>query len=436
MGGSAAEKAALTNQLATFAARSEVGGVVVDLGASGSRINQLNAQAHLPAKVACPFAKNLVAQEIKGIVDSYRASPNAALRRARRRRRRDPVLPLSGREPARRRSPVTSRRSSTSRLRGEPPPATYVLSQDAYGAERRSRCVRQRLPGPRPRGRPSRRDAGRDRRADRRATRRRAASSTPTSSLVTGYDFLADAADAVRRAPRSGIGDAATADHANDIAAGSTRPWTACRPVGQAARPQRHDLMFLAGHFSANSALAADFTTSVLTTDLAASTTDFTTRSCSAPAATRATTSSTPTRSTTSRMPLDWAQAFARKRATLIAGTGYQYGDTDFIEYSERALRQLRAPVPARHRAGRRRRGAGRARSSDYLATTPDIRGITKGAARGDAVRPADARREHARRPDAPPRGHDAVVIRRSSRCGRPVATLGLRPDCPRRPHR
>ena len=34
--------------------------------------------------------------------------------------------------------------------------------------------------------------------------------------------------------------------------------------------------------------------------------------------------------------PLDWAQAFARKRATLIAGTGYQYGDTDFLEYSER----------------------------------------------------------------------------------------------------
>ena len=38
----------------------------------------------------------------------------------------------------------------------------------------------------------------------------------------------------------------------------------------------RHDVIFLAGHFSANSALAADFATSVLTTELAASTTDFT----------------------------------------------------------------------------------------------------------------------------------------------------------------
>ena len=35
-------------------------------------------------------------------------------------------------------------------------------------------------------------------------------------------------------------------------------------------------------------------------------------------------------------LPLDWTQAFAQKGATLIAGTGYQYGDTDFVEYSER----------------------------------------------------------------------------------------------------
>src|SRR2546428_13313103 len=32
----------------------------------------------------------------------------------------------------------------------------------------------------------------------------------------------------------------------------------------------------------------------------------------------------------------DFPQAFAQKHATLIAGSGYQYGDTDFIEYGER----------------------------------------------------------------------------------------------------
>src|SRR5207253_1010412 len=73
--------------------------------------------------------------------------------------------------------------------------------------------------------------------------------------------------------------------------------------------------------------------------------------------------------------PLDWAQAFARKGATLIAGTGYQYGDTDFMEYSERLYsnfaRQLRAgtgPIAI---------GEALVRAKlDYLATTPDIRGI------------------------------------------------------------
>ena len=38
---------------------------------------------------------------------------------------------------------------------------------------------------------------------------------------------------------------------------------------------------------------------------------------------------------------LDWTQAFARKRATLVGGTGYQYGDTDFMEYSERLYKDF-----------------------------------------------------------------------------------------------
>ena len=32
----------------------------------------------------------------------------------------------------------------------------------------------------------------------------------------------------------------------------------------------------------------------------------------------------------------DWVEAFAQKQATLIAGTGYQYGDTDFLAYSDK----------------------------------------------------------------------------------------------------
>ena len=71
----------------------------------------------------------------------------------------------------------------------------------------------------------------------------------------------------------------------------------------------------------------------------------------------------------------DWAQAFARKGATLVAGTGYQYGDTEFLEYSERLylyfaqhLRQGSGPVPV----GK----ALTAAKQEYLSGTPVLRGI------------------------------------------------------------
>ena len=38
----------------------------------------------------------------------------------------------------------------------------------------------------------------------------------------------------------------------------------------------------------------------------------------------------------TERPPYDWTQRMAQQQAVLIGGTGYQYGDTDFLEYSER----------------------------------------------------------------------------------------------------
>ena len=77
-------------------------------------------------------------------------------------------------------------------------------------------------------------------------------------------------------ARRSGTGAVARrhADHAERrVAAGSASSWTATQ-LGAALLGSRHDVIFLAGHFSANSALAADFSTNLLTTDLAASSMD------------------------------------------------------------------------------------------------------------------------------------------------------------------
>ena len=173
----------------------------------------------------------------------------------------------------------------------------------------------------------------------------------PGSSLVTGYDFLADAAGAVKTELEAGTG--AASDLLVTPANKSPQDpasWTAAQ-LATKLFGSRHDVVFLAGHFSANSALAADFTTSVLTTELAASSVNLVNSivfSAGCHAGYNLVDGDALTGVT---QPLDWAQAFARKRATLIAGTGYQYGDTEFVEYSERLYRefarQLRAGTGA-----------------------------------------------------------------------------------------
>ena len=73
--------------------------------------------------------------------------------------------------------------------------------------------------------------------------------------------------------------------------------------------------------------------------------------------------------------PLDWAQAFAQQKATLVAGTGYQYGDTEFLEYSERLYLNFAKEL----RAGTGNVAIGEAlvkAKRAYLAATSDVRAL------------------------------------------------------------
>src|SRR4029079_10418781 len=73
--------------------------------------------------------------------------------------------------------------------------------------------------------------------------------------------------------------------------------------------------------------------------------------------------------------PVDWAEAFAMKRATLIAGTGYQYGETDFLAYRgklyasfARALRLGSGPVAV---------GSALVEAKEtYLEAVTDLKGV------------------------------------------------------------
>ena len=59
----------------------------------------------------------------------------------------------------------------------------------------------------------------------------------------------------------------------------------------------------------------------------------------------------------------DWTQRMAQQHAVLVGGTGYQYGDSDFLEYSERLYLDLAKRLHEGRRrdgrAGRRRHRAG-----------------------------------------------------------------------------
>src|SRR5437870_475543 len=71
----------------------------------------------------------------------------------------------------------------------------------------------------------------------------------------------------------------------------------------------------------------------------------------------------------------DFPQAFARQHATLIGGSGYQYGDTDFVEYGERLYLEFSKQL----RTGSGPISVGQAlvaAKKAYLRDTPSWRGI------------------------------------------------------------
>ena len=357
-------------RLATFAARAEVNGVIVDVG-SDARVAAANAQADL--NPACPYAKNLVAYAIKDIVDSYRVlNPLAYIVII----GNDDVIPFF-RHPdqallANERNyvpPVLDATASQASLR-----LGYVLSQDRYGATVELSSKIDTLPIP---------DLAVGRLVetpeqivtmlDAYLSTTDGVVDTPDSALVSGYDFLEDAANAIASEFSSGLGNPATTlITPRDVAPTDPASWTADQ-LATLLLNNRYDVSFLAGHFSASSTLAADYTTRLLAADLATSSVDMTnalvfSAGCHAgynivnahgvPGVTA---------------EPDWAQAFASKGVTLIAGTGYQYGDTDFIEYSERLYLAFSEEL----RAGTGPVAIGQALSAakqTYLAETQELR--------------------------------------------------------------
>ena len=338
----AAERSALSTALATFA--TAAGGAVVDVAAD-ARVSLARTQA--AANPDCPFAQNILAGEIKAIIDAYRAArptiTSVVLVG------NDGVIPFfrypdqaglaseKGYVP-----PVKDTSASQASLR-----LGYVLSQDKYGSSVEISLNDHTFPIPElPVGRLV--ETAADITGMLNAYPVGGVVATPTSALVTGYDFLADAAAAIGSELTAGLGARGRVDSL--IEAGGLPPtdptaWNAAQLRTQLLG-SRHDLVFLGGHFSATSALAADFTTRLLSSEVVTSAVDLTNTIIFSEGCHSGYNIVDDAAIPNLTLSPDYPQAFARKRATVIAGTGYQYGDTDFIEYGERLYlefsRQLR----------------------------------------------------------------------------------------------
>ena len=366
------EKEALETQLRTFAARDEVDGVLVDVG-TDARVAAANAQAD--AHLSCPYAKNLVAKTIRELVDRYWSVheleyvlivgddgvipfyryPDKALLA-----NENNYVP-----------PVHNSSASQASLR-----LGYVLGQDAYGSLVDVSSKNSTLPIPSLAvGRlvETATDALTMLDAYMGTTDGQLSFTTPP--MVTGYDFLTDSANAVKDELEAGMAETAVSLIADrDLSPADPAAWTA-DDLRDLFLTSRHDIVYLSGHFSANSALAADYSTRMTTDELINASIDMQnmivfSAGCHSgynlvdgdgiPFVTR---------------NLDWAQAFAQKGVTLLAGTGYQYGDTDFIEYSERLYLEFSRNL----RAGTEPMTVGEAMvtaKQEYLADTAQMRGI------------------------------------------------------------
>lgn len=164
----------------------------------------------------------------------------------------------------------------------------------------------------------------------------------PSSSLVTGYDFMQPPASEVASAFASGLGTNPTELITNDgVPASSTgsppaQSWTASQLSADLSGNHHYDLVFLGAHFSANNLLAADDSSTITTNQFATEVGGSLEGSLVISPGCHSGYGIDPADAIPGVTDtLAWPQAFTEAGATLIAGTGYQYGDTNYVAYSD-----------------------------------------------------------------------------------------------------
>ncbi|HJR79977.1 MAG TPA: choice-of-anchor Q domain-containing protein, partial [Anaerolineales bacterium] len=340
--GTSAEKTAALTSLNTFAARSDVQGIVVDLAdAKYERVALANVQADDIDNLPCAAAKNIVAKEIKKVIDAYRDA-NPTLEYIVLAGGAD-VIPffqvqdVSGLANEKDYVvPVAPSSASEAGLK-----TNLVQGQDGYGSQLDITLAGHTLALP---------DLAVGRLVDTASDISTAVDAyintdgiiVPNSSLVTGYDFVGDAAVAIKAEM-----DAGTNSTADTLIQPPGEPptgpnaWTA-NQLRTKLLGGNFDIAVLTGHFSAGSLLAADYATELTAAEIAQSTADLSDVLVLALGCHGGYTIPNSDLLTGISPDPDWAKAFLRKGAAgYISATGYAYGDTEFVEYGERLFLRM-----------------------------------------------------------------------------------------------
>ena len=377
LAGTPTEVTAALAKLQTLASRPEVHGTVIDLASAANFPTVAFARGQADSYLGCPSAKNLLATEIKRVIDTYRTASSGSLAYVVLAGGAD-VIPFhqvsdvaglaSERDYV---PPVKPNTASEAGLR-----LGLVAGQDFYGSDS-SLTVGSRtiaIPGL---------AVGRlvDRATDVTAAVDAYLAAggvvTPHSSLVTGYDFVGDAAVAVKA--EADAGTSSTADTLiqapGDSPSNALTAWTASQ-MRTKILAGNHDLMLLSGHFDAGKLLAADYKTTLDASEIAASSVDLARTIVIALGCHSGYAVPNGDFLEGGSPDPDWARTFLRKgSAGFIAATGYAYGDTELTEYGERLV----VNVAQEMRTGNGPVSLGEAlvkAKRAYLAETPQITGI------------------------------------------------------------
>lgn len=331
---------ALRAKLDTFAARPEIAGAVVDLK---DVAGVASAYGIWNGAQDCPAAANIVAKRIRDVIAAYRAAnPSLAYVVL---AGNDHVVPFFripdqsglGSEKDYRPAVLDPTASQASLRFG------YVLTQDFYGSKAPISRFDHELYVP---------DlaVGRlvetvtDISAVIDAYTSANGVVAPTTALVSGYDFLADTAGFIA-AQLQANGLTTDAQLIQPVGEPPSGPnaWTATQLRAKLFGPSTYGILSLNSHFSGNSMLAADYATRLLSNEISSlplSDTRFR-NALILSTGCHSAYNIVDAEATALTQPIDWGQALASRGATVVGGTGYQYGDTDFMKYSEKILGDL-----------------------------------------------------------------------------------------------